>query len=157
MTRIANEFNTYFANIGNKLANEIPSAHVSPSSYQPPFPQTVSFFLFPTCSSEIEEEISNLNVNKASGPFSIPTKILKLLKVYISDITILGFLTFRYPARTIARLVFRYKFSSLYFFGFKVGFFPRMKGCVRALLGSTFLSDDAYPGSHGRSITFSVL
>ena len=33
VTRIANEFNTYFANIGNKLANEIPSAHVSPSSY----------------------------------------------------------------------------------------------------------------------------
>ena len=78
-------------------------------------------------------------------------------KVYISDITILGFLTFRYPARTMARLVFRYKFSFLYFFGFKVGFFPRMKGCVRALLGSTFHSDDAYPGSHGRSITFSVL
>ena len=84
MTRIVNEFNTYFANIGNKLANEIPSAHVSPSSYLPPFPQTVSFFLFPTCSSEIEEEISNLNVNKASGPFSIPTKILKLLKELIS-------------------------------------------------------------------------
>ena len=57
VTRIANEFNTYFANIGNMLANEIPSAHVSPSSYLPPFPQTVSFFLFPTCSSEIEEEI----------------------------------------------------------------------------------------------------
>ena len=84
VTRIANEFNTYFANIGNKLANEIPSAHVSPSSYLPPFPQTVSFFLFPTCSSEIEEEISNLNVNKASGPFSIPIKILKLLKELIS-------------------------------------------------------------------------
>ena len=30
--------------LGNKLANEIPSAHVSPSSYLPPFPQTVSFF-----------------------------------------------------------------------------------------------------------------
>ena len=85
MTRIANEFNTYFANIRNKLvANEIPSAYVSPSSYLSPFPQTVSFFLFPTCSSEIEEEISNLNVNKASGPFSIPTKILKLLKELIS-------------------------------------------------------------------------
>ena len=84
MTRIANEFNTYYANTGIKLANENPSADVSPSSYLPPFPQTVSFFLFPTCSSKIEEEISNLNVNKASGPFSIPTKILKLLKELIS-------------------------------------------------------------------------
>ena len=48
------------------------------------FPKQSVFFLFPTCSSEIEEEISNLNVNKASGPFSIPTKIPKLLKELIS-------------------------------------------------------------------------
>ena len=56
---------------------------------------------------------------------------------------------FRCPARTMARLVFRYEFSFLYFFGFKVGFFPQMKEHVRALLGSTFHSDDAYAGSHG--------
>ena len=48
------------------------------------FPKESVFFLFPTCSSEMEEEISNLNVKKASGPFSIPTKILKLLKELIS-------------------------------------------------------------------------
>ena len=50
----------------------------------PLFPKQSVFFLFPTCSSEIEEEISNLNVNKAFGPFSIPTKIPKLLKELIS-------------------------------------------------------------------------
>ena len=77
---IAKEFNNYFANIGYKLANEIPSANVLPSNYLTPFPETTSFFLFPTCSSETEEEISNLNDKKALGPFSIPTKVLKLLK-----------------------------------------------------------------------------
>ena len=46
VTRIANEFNTYFANIGNKLANEIPSAYVSPSSYLIPFPKQSVFFSF---------------------------------------------------------------------------------------------------------------
>ena len=72
-------------------------------------------------------------------------------KVYISDITILGFFMFRCTARTMAKLVFRYEFSFSYFFCFKVGFFPQMKGHVRALLGSTFHSDDAYAGSHGWS------
>ena len=46
----------------------------------------------------------------------------------------------------MAKLVFRYEFSFSNFFCFKVGFFPQMKGHVRALLGSTFHSDDAYAG-----------
>ena len=48
------------------------------------FPRPSDFFLFSICSSETEEEISNLNVNKDSGPFSIPTKILNSLKELIS-------------------------------------------------------------------------
>ena len=72
--KIANDFNTYFANIGNSLSNEIPPVNVSPRTYFPAYTQSESFLLFATCS------ISKLNANKGTGPFSIPTKILKLLK-----------------------------------------------------------------------------
>ena len=83
MTRIANEFNIHFANIGNKLANETICICIT-FKLSTSFSPNRQFFSLPTCSSEIEEEIFNLNVNKASGPFSIPTKILKLLKELIS-------------------------------------------------------------------------
>ena len=43
-----------------------------------------SFYLFPTVSAEIEAEISKLNASKATGPFSIPTKVLQLIKHVIS-------------------------------------------------------------------------
>ena len=39
-----------------------------------------SLYIFPVTSFEIEEEISKLNSSKSTGPFSIPTRILKLLK-----------------------------------------------------------------------------
>ena len=44
----------------------------------------MDFFLLPTSAAEIEQEISKLNVSKATGPFSIPTKTLKLIKIVIS-------------------------------------------------------------------------
>ena len=44
----------------------------------------MDFFLLPTSFAEIEQEISKLNVSKATGPFSIPIKILKLIKIVIS-------------------------------------------------------------------------
>ena len=44
--------------------------------------QADSFYLTPVTRNEIE--IENLNPSKATGPFSIPTKLLKLLKEYLS-------------------------------------------------------------------------
>ena len=44
--------------------------------------QANSFYLTPVTRNEIE--IENLNPSKATGPFSIPTKLLKLLKEYLS-------------------------------------------------------------------------
>ena len=80
---IANAFNDYFANIGSNLASSIPSANGSSLSY---FDQTNSntLFLLPTTCQEIEDIISNLKSNKANGPYSIPTKIIKLLKAVLS-------------------------------------------------------------------------
>ena len=46
--------------------------------------QANSFMLFPASAAEIEEIITSLNSSKASGPFSIPVCLLKLLKTCIS-------------------------------------------------------------------------
>ena len=78
-TRIANEFNEFFANVGTYLANKISSVDATPADYLPPN-LTSNFDIFPTSASEIEEEILNLKSKKASGSFSIPTKTLKLLR-----------------------------------------------------------------------------
>ena len=80
---IGNAFNKFFANIGNNMAKSVPSANTSPHSYMPRRHNKSSYF-FSTSSKEIEEEISKLNTSKASGPYSIPTKILKLLQCIIS-------------------------------------------------------------------------
>ena len=80
---IATAFNNYFARIGSKLADDIPLVDIEPESYLGP--QLLnSFCLFPVTSSEIADEISNLNVSKAIGPFSISACLLKLLKSCIS-------------------------------------------------------------------------
>ena len=65
------------------IKSSIPDAEATPGQFLKPQTHN-SFFLLPTSTEEIEEEISNLNVSKATGPFSIPTKILKLVKTVIS-------------------------------------------------------------------------
>ena len=81
---IANASNYFFSNIGNKLAKSIPEVpNISPLDYLP-VPPSSSFYLSFVTSSEIEDEIDNINSRKATGPFSIPTKLLKLLKHVVS-------------------------------------------------------------------------
>ena len=80
---IADDFNDFFANIGSKLANSIPPASKSPLSSLPP-QKPNSFYLLPVTSNDIEQVISTLDIRKACGPFSIPTKLLKLLKCFLS-------------------------------------------------------------------------
>ena len=48
-----------------------------------PSHQPSSIYLNTTTSKEIEDEIDMLNSSKATGPYSIPVKILKLLKAVI--------------------------------------------------------------------------
>jgi hypothetical protein len=46
--------------------------------------QLNSLYLNPTSSSETEEEMNKIQHSKATGPYSIPVNVLKLLKEYIS-------------------------------------------------------------------------
>ena len=79
----ADTFNTFFANVGKELEKGIPTVNKNPADYLPD-PASKTFFILPTTSSEIEDEISGLRSGKAAGPSSIPTEILKLLKSVIS-------------------------------------------------------------------------
>ena len=80
---IANAFNNYFATIGSNLANAIPTATTPFGNYLNA-PICNSFLLFPTTATEIETEINGLHPTKSVGPFSIPIKILKTLRVLLS-------------------------------------------------------------------------
>ena len=80
---VANAFNQYFVNVGSELDKEIPRATVDYTNFMGS-PNSNNFFLYPTCASEIEDEINLLANNKASGFFSIPMKILKLVKKILS-------------------------------------------------------------------------
>ena len=80
---MADSFNNFFANIGCNLTKKIPSVNKSPLQYLT-VPPKDSFFLFPTSTAEIENEIIGLNANKSTGPYSIPVAILKATKHVIS-------------------------------------------------------------------------
>ena len=80
---IALAFNNYFSDTGRKLAAEIPQSDIDPVNFLGPS-QANSFMLFPVSAVEIEKEMYSLNSFKASGPFSIPVGLLKLLKTCIS-------------------------------------------------------------------------
>lgn len=80
---VANTFKSYFSSIGNDLARTIPSVDKNPIDYLHNCIQPC-FFIFPTTSSETEDEISKLTSGKSTGPFSISVDILKLLKTVLS-------------------------------------------------------------------------
>ena len=82
--QIANAFNNFFVNAANTVNKNIPLTFKSPNDYlKNTNPQ--SLFLCPITKLEIEDIIDSLNSSKASGPFSIPIKLLKLLRSIVSD------------------------------------------------------------------------
>ena len=81
--QIADTFNTFFANVGKELEKRIPTVNKNPADYLPD-PASKTFFILPTTSFEIEDEISGLKSGNTAVPSSIPTEILKLLKLVIS-------------------------------------------------------------------------
>ena len=112
-TDIANCFNEYFTTIGSKLQSKIISTNKLFSQYLKNTNPN-SFFINPTTANEISNLISSLNENKANGPFSIPSKIFKLIKNNVSEplceIINLSFSTGIYPDNLkIAKILPVYK------------------------------------------------
>ena len=82
---IANAFNNYFSTIGPSLAANIPYVNMSFYNFLSTSgsPQLNSFYLSPTNPVEIEQVIGNLNPNKATGPYSIPIKLIICLRSFL--------------------------------------------------------------------------
>ena len=88
--KISHKFNHYFSTIGRDIERKIPP--VPGNSFKDYFnkkdeygkliinPTNASFFLSPTVPGEVEKLIDGLDINKSTGPNSIPVFILKLLK-----------------------------------------------------------------------------
>ena len=75
---------TFFVNVADTVNKDTPLTFKSPNDYlKNPNPQ--SLFLYPVTKLEIEDIIDSLNSSKASGPFSISIKLLKLLRSILSD------------------------------------------------------------------------
>ena len=82
---MANTFNKFFNNIGSELDNEIPISlrPGGPKCYLGPrIPY--SFLIAPTNPKEICDIIKTLDEHKSSGPCSIPTKMLNLVRNELS-------------------------------------------------------------------------
>ena len=75
----ANTFNNYFASIAETTKRSIKYSHKHFSGYLSN-ESSSTIFLQPTDKEEVANIISSLNSNKASGPNSIPYRILFLLK-----------------------------------------------------------------------------
>jgi len=74
---MSNIMNKHFAEIGPNLSNSIPSTNKSVLDYLgQPTKNTFSFL--PIIPKEIEDEINTLSINKATGLYSCPVKLLKL-------------------------------------------------------------------------------
>ena len=98
---ISNKFNEYFSNVAEIARSKIPysSKHFSEFLKNS---NDKTFFISPTDETEIISCITSLNNNKSSGPYSIPIKILQLIKNDIakplSQIINLSFSTGHFPS-----------------------------------------------------------
>ena len=82
---IANKFNNYFTNIGPNIEKKIPNVTGNYRDFLINInTMGKSFYLSPTTADEIDKLIDSLDINKSSGPNSIPVFILKIMKTFFS-------------------------------------------------------------------------
>ena len=105
---IANTFNNFFIDIPKKIDEKIIKTNTSIYKYLQE-PNLNSFYFTPTTPDEIQKIISKMDHKKAIGPYSIPTKILKLIKkeisVPLSSIINLSFETGIFPTKLRSGIV----------------------------------------------------
>ena len=82
--RFASIFNNYFSTISEKTQAKMKYLYKNYSDYLTD-ENTNSFYLPLTEIQETKPILSSLDISKGTGPYSIPTKALKVLKNYISD------------------------------------------------------------------------
>ena len=80
---IANNFNEFFLTVADKITKKIPRNPNSPLKYLDN-PNNNSFFISPAVPDEVSSIIQSLKKGKATGPNSIPVKLLKILDSHIS-------------------------------------------------------------------------
>ena len=83
---ISNQFNMYFSNIADNILKERKfHGNKSFSDFlSDPLPINITDDFLPTNEKEITDIISQLKTNKGTGPNSIPTRILHLIKLEIA-------------------------------------------------------------------------
>ena len=80
---MANAFNNFFVSVFTQVCSEIPRTKKSPLDYLKNRNMN-SFFISPVTHCEIEDIVISLKHKKSTCPFSIPVKLLKLVKSDIS-------------------------------------------------------------------------
>ena len=81
---MANTLNIFFVNIGNMVEQKIPGANKNYKTYLGDRVLN-SFLASPIDADEVVDMINKLNSNKACGPNSIPSKILKMHSKTLSE------------------------------------------------------------------------
>ena len=98
---ISEAFKTFYASVAESVRKRIPKSYKHFSEFLPP-PNQASFFLAPTDPVEVLKTLSGLDLSKASGPNSVPGRILSILKfdiaVPISHLINLSFSTGVFPS-----------------------------------------------------------
>ena len=76
---IAENLNNFFTSVGTNLQKKIPPTKKTSKDYLKK-PNSENFIIAPTTSDECSDLIHNLKSRKSVGPYSIPTKIMKISK-----------------------------------------------------------------------------
>ena len=100
---MANIFDNYFSTIGEKTQAKIKQLHKKYTDYLTnENPDT--FFPSPTDKEEIKFILSSLDINKSTGPYSIPSKVLNKLNNEILE-QLVDLFNLSFPTGTFTTLL----------------------------------------------------